>query len=170
LNGRGVERDEVAAKAWFAKAAALGDKDAQSNLSRLEEAIRAGYPSLGMQISARRAACTQSCWSLHRTYVTSICGRYFPTALVEQGERRNCIDLSLRLSRQCIGSCRQWAQLPEKPNACETCYKALILCSAKDRSIEAAQSQERQYAEVSQGCLASLSHCSPACQREARTD
>ena len=170
LNGRGVERDEVAAKFWFAKAVALGNKEAQSNLSRLEDAIRAGYASLGMQISARRSACTQSCWSLHRTYVTSICARYFPTALVEQGERRNCIDLSLRFSKQCMGSCREWAQGPEKPNACEACFQALILCSAKDRDTEIAQNQQGQYPEVSQGCLASLSHCSVACQPEARTD
>ena len=113
LNGRGVERDEAKARAWFAKAASLGDKDAQSNLSRLEDAIRAGYPSLGMQISARRTACVKSCQSIHRTYVASVCDKYFPTAPIEEGDRRKCIDLSLGKSRQCMGSCRQGAGIRE---------------------------------------------------------
>jgi hypothetical protein len=164
LLGQAVERDEATAKEWFVKAAALGDKDAQGNLSRIEEARRAGYASLGAQIGARRQTCVQSCRTLQRSYITSVCTKYFPNAPVEQGGRRNCIDLSLQLSKQCTGSCLAWAQLPDKENACETCLQAILQCSANDTRPDPGQSQEARYTGVSQACLASASQCSEACR------
>jgi TPR repeat protein len=164
LLGQAVERDEATAKEWFTKAAALGDKDGQANLSRIAEARRAGYASLGAQIGARRQVCAQSCRSLQRNYVTSVCTKYFPNAPVEQGGRRNCIDLSLQLSKQCNGSCQAWAQLSDKDNACETCLQTLTQCSANDTRPDPGQSQEARYTGVSQACLASVSQCSEACR------
>jgi TPR repeat protein len=164
LNGYGVERDEAVAKSWFEKAATLGDTEAQANLARLDEAARSGYQSLGLMINARRTACVQSCRSHHRNYVTWVCARYFPDAPLEQGERRDCIDLSLRLTARCAGSCREWAQLAMGENACEECLHAFLACSAKDRGAAAGRSSpEAQYAEVSRTCLAGFAQCSGSC-------
>ena len=164
LNGRGVERDEAEAKSWFTKAAALGDKTAQSNLSRMEEALRAGYSSLAVQVSGRRTECIQACRSLHRTYVDTVCQRQFSAAPIEEGPRRDCIDLSLRLSQQCAGTCRDWAQQFSKENACHTCFQALIQCSQEQGKESRLPDQAAERAEVSRSCLASLSNCSAGCQ------
>ena len=164
LNGRGVERDEAEARSWFTKAAALGDKTAQSNLSRMTEALRAGYSSLAVQVGARRAECFQACRSLHRTYVDTVCQRHFSTAPIEEGPRRDCIDLSLRLSQQCAGTCRNWAQQFSKENSCQACFQALIQCSQEQGKGNSLPDQAAERADVSRTCLASLSNCSPVCQ------
>jgi TPR repeat protein len=164
LNGQAVGRDEDVAKTWFEKAAALGDQDAQSNLSRLEQALRAGYSSLGMQISARRSACAQSCRSIHRSYIVSVCERYFHDAPTDHGERRDCIDLSLRLAGQCTSSCREWAQLSTSENACQACFQTFLECSGNDTGTKSGQTQKARYAVSLQGCLASHSRCVAACQ------
>ena len=164
LRGEGVERDEILAKLWFEKAAALGDEDAKVNLSRFEDAARAGYPTLGMQIFARRTACAQSCRAIHRTYVTSVCDKFFSGAPVEVGDRRNCIDLSLRLSHQCGGSCREWAQSFERQNPCETCYQGLIECVEETPGADGIRAKEADYSEVSRRCVLSIDNCSAACR------
>jgi hypothetical protein len=185
LNGQGVARDEAAARIWLEKAARLGDAQAQRHLTRIDDALQAGFASLGMQIAARRAACSQSCRSLHRAYVASVCEKHFLAAVPEERQRRDCIDLGLRLSGRCVGSCRQWAQLAEKPNACEACFEAFLRCSSagqqrapQERTPRELAGQELPsqelpsqelprhdggYAEIAQSCLARLAHCSPAC-------
>ena len=164
LNGRGVERDEAEASSWFIKAAALGDQTAQSNLSRMKEALRAGYSSLAAQVVARRAECFQACRSLHRTYVDTVCQQHFSTAPIEEGPRRDCIDLSLRLSHQCAGTCRNWAQQFSKENSCQACFQALIQCSQKRGERNSLPDQAAEHEDLSRSCLASLSNCAPACQ------
>jgi len=156
LLGQGVERDETSAKYWFERAAAFGDQEAQINLSRFEEAARAGYSSLGAQLIARRATCTQSCRATHRVFITSVCDRFFAGAPVEEGDRRNCIDLSLGLSQRCTGSCRNWAQSVEKNNPCEVCYREFVNCAGDSTPVS--------YSEIARRCTSQIDNCSAICR------
>jgi len=72
----------------------------------LEHATRA-------QVAARRSSCMDTCLTLHRSYVTSVCDRYSEIVDDEKPERATCVGMSLTLARQCRvirrHAARQWA-------------------------------------------------------------
>jgi hypothetical protein len=59
----------------------------QENLKRLEEAALAD----GSKIAARRASCVQTCATLHRSYVNSVCERYSAIADSDKPERTKIV-------------------------------------------------------------------------------
>ena len=131
-SGRGVERDEAEASSWFIKAAALGDQTAQSNLSRMKEALRAGYSSLAAQVVARRAECFQACRSLHRTYVDTVCQQHFSDRV---RLKKVLAGIALILACGFRTSARERAEIghsnSQSENSCQACFQALIQCSQK---------------------------------------
>jgi TPR repeat protein len=80
LNGTGVQRDINLARTWFEKAIALNNAEAQENLKHLEQAALVD----GAQVAPRRASCMQTCATLHRSYVNSVCERY---SAIAHGDR-----------------------------------------------------------------------------------
>ena len=161
LEGRGVQRDIKLARTWFDKAAALGNAQARENSRRIEQA---GLLD-GAQVAARRASCVQTCATLHRSYVSSVCERYSAEAESGKPERTKCIDMSLTLAKQCRDSCREWAPTPVADNKCVRCYRAVIACSVS-RGPPESQGNDGAYATDSQGCLAELAQCAARCPEQ----
>jgi hypothetical protein len=141
----------------FEKAIALNNAEAQERLKHLEEAALVD----GAQVAARRTSCMQTCATLHRSYVTSVCERYAAIADGDKPERTKCISMSLTLAQQCRGSCREWAPNSLADNKCVTCFEALITCSI---SQEPPDNNDIPYAVHSKGCLAALADCTTNCR------
>ena len=156
LNGTGVQRNINLARVWFEKAITLNNAEARENLKHLEEAALVD----GAQVAARRASCIQTCATLQRSYVNSVCERYSATADNGQPERTKCVRMSLTLAQQCRSSCREWAPTSLADNKCVTCFQALIACSI---SQEPPDSNDIPYA-VPKGCLAALADCTANCR------
>ena len=161
LNGTGVQRDINVARVWFERAIALNNAEAQENLKHLEEAALLD----GAQVAARRASCMQTCVTLHRSYVNSVCERYSATADGDKPERTKCLSMSLTLAQQCRGSCREWAATPLTDNKCVTCFQVLIACSISQEPPDS-QGDEMPYALYSKGCLAALADCTANCREQ----
>jgi Sel1 repeat len=127
LNGTGVQRDINVARTWLEKAISLNNAEAQENLKHLEEAALLD----GALVAARRASCMQTCATLQRSYVNSVCEPYSAIADDDQPERTKCVSMSLTLAQRCRGSCREWTptSLADKENKCVTCFQTLIACS-----------------------------------------
>jgi TPR repeat protein len=160
LYGMGVRRDFDLARTWFERAIALNDADAQKNLKILEETA----PLDGAKVAARRASCMETCVTLHRSYVTSICDRYSATADGDRPERTTCIGKSLAAARQCRDSCREWAPTRLEDNKCTACFQTLIACSIRQQPPDG-QGNDRSYAADSQACLAASADCTANCRR-----
>src|SRR5262245_20315328 len=147
LNGTGVQRNINLARMWFERAIARSNSEAEENLKHLEEIALID----GAQVAARRASCIQTCATLHRSYVNSVCERYSPTTTdSDKPERTKCVSMSLTLAQQCRGSCREWAPTPLADNTCVTCFQELIACGRSQDPPE-------------QGCLAALADCRANC-------
>jgi hypothetical protein len=160
LNGTGVQRDINLARTWFERAIALNSAEAQENLKHLEEAALVD----GAQVAARRASCVQTCATLHRSYVNSVCERYSAIADGDKPERTKCVSTSLTLAQQCRSSCRKWAPTPLADNKCVICFQTLIACSI---SQEPTDSNDMPYAVHSRGCLAALADCTANCRGQS---
>jgi TPR repeat protein len=158
LNGRGVQRDINLARIWFERAITLNNAEAEQNLKRLEEVALVDGP----QVAVRRAPCMQTCATLHRAYVISVCERYSAIANGDKPERTKCIDMSLTIAKQCRNSCREWAATSLTDNKCETCFQLLISCSIS-QELPDSQGDETPYAVYSKGCLAALTDCTAHC-------
>src|SRR5215510_2349416 len=156
LNGTGVQRDIHLARTWFERAITLNNAEAREYLKRLEEAALVD----GAQVAARRASCMQTCATLHRSHVSSVCERYSAIADNGQPERTKCVRMSLTLAQQCRSSCREWAPTSLADNKCVTCFQALIACSI---SQEQPDSNDIPYA-VPKGCLTALADCTANCR------
>jgi len=156
LNGTGVQRDINLARSWFERAIALNNAEAQKNLEHLEEAALVE----GTQVAARRASCIQTCATLHRSYVNSVCERHSAIADNGQPERTKCVRMSLTLAQQCRSSCREWAPASLADNKCATCFQILITCGIGQ---EPADSNDIPYA-VPKGCLAAHADCTAGCR------
>jgi len=161
LKGTGVQRNIELARTWFEQAIALDNAEARKNLKYLEETA----PPDGAQINVRRTSCMETCVTLHRSYVTSICDRYSATVDDVRPERTTCIGKSLTLARQCRDSCREWAHTPlaEKENKCVACFQTLIACSSSQQPT-AGQDNDRSYAADSKACLAASADCTANCR------
>jgi TPR repeat protein len=159
LNGTGVQRDISLARMWFEKAITLNNAEAQQNLKYLEEAALVD----GAQVAARRASCMQTCATLHRSYVNSVCERYSATADGDNTERTKCVRISLMLAQQCRGSCREWAPTSQAENRCMTCFQIVIACSI-NQELPENQGNDIPYAAHSKGCLAALADCTATCR------
>jgi TPR repeat protein len=159
LNGRGVPRDINLARTWFERAITLNNADARENLKRLEDAA----PVDGTQVAARRASCVQTCATLHRSYVNSVCERFSAIADSDKPERTKCIDMSLTLAKQCRDSCREWAPASLADNKCVTCFQILIACSIGQEPPDS-HGNDKPYAVYSKGCLAALADCTANCR------
>jgi hypothetical protein len=156
LNGTGVQRNINLARVWFEKAITLNNAEARENLKHLEEAALVD----GAQVAARRASCIQTCATLHRSYVNSVCERHSAIADNGQPERTKCVRMSLTLAQQCRSSCREWAPTSLADNKCVTCFQGLIACSI---SQEPPDSNDIPYA-VPKGCLAAHADCTANCR------
>jgi TPR repeat protein len=161
LNGTGVQRDINLARTWFERAITLNNAEARENLKRLEEAALVD----GARVAARRASCMQACATLHRAYVNSVCERYSATADGDKPERTKCVNMSLTLTQQCRGSCREWAPTPLADNKCVTCFQVLIACSISQERLDS-QGNDIPYAVYSKGCLAALADCTASCREQ----
>jgi TPR repeat protein len=157
LNGSGAQRDINLARTWFERAIALGSAEARENLAHLEE-----FPADGAQIAARRASCAQTCATLHRSYVNSVCERYSATADDDKPERTKCVSTSLTLAQQCRDSCREWAPTSQADNKCVTCFQTMVACSSQKPPDS--QGNELPYAVDSKGCLAAFAGCAASCR------
>jgi hypothetical protein len=71
----------------------LNNAEAQEHLKHLEEAALVD----GAQVAARRASCMQTCATLHRSYVNSVCERYSAIADRDKPERTKCIRTYLKI-------------------------------------------------------------------------
>jgi TPR repeat protein len=156
FNGTGVQRDINLAKSWFERATALNNAEAKENLKHLEEET----PVDRAQVAARRASCMQTCATLHRSYVNSVCERYSAIGAGDKPESTKCVSTSLTLARKCTGSCRKWASTSLADNKCVTCFQILIACSV---SQEPPDNHDIPYAAHSKGCLAALADCTANC-------
>src|SRR5262245_27366932 len=162
LNGTGVQRNINLARMWFERAIIRNSAEAQENLKHLEEVALID----GAQVAARRASCIQTCATLHRSYVNSVCERYSATTTdSDKPERAKCVSMSLTLAQQCRGSCREWAPTSLAENRCVTCFQKLIACSRSQDPPER-QGIDIPYAEYSQGCLAALADCRARCREQ----
>jgi len=151
-----VQRNINLARGWFEKAITLNNAEARENLKHLEETA----PVDGAQVAARRASCIQTCATLHRSYVSSLCERYSATADNGQLERTKCVRTSLTVAQQCRSSCREWAPTSLADNKCVTCFQGLIACSIGQ---EPPDSNDIPYA-VPKDCLAALADCTANCR------
>jgi TPR repeat protein len=162
FNGKGVQRNINVARGWFEKAVALNNTEAKENLKRLEEAALLDTT----RVAARRMSCVQTCATLHRSYVNSVCERFSATADGDKPERTKCINVSVTTAKRCRDSCREWAPGPRADNKCVTCFQMLIACSTSQESPDN-QGNDRPYAEYSRDCLAALADCTADCRRQA---
>jgi TPR repeat protein len=156
LNGTGMQRDINLARTWFERAIALNNAEAQENLKHLEEASLVD----GAQVAAKRASCMQTCATLHRSYVNSVCQRYSAIADSDRPERTKCVSMSLTLAQQCTRSCREWAPPSLADSKCVTCFQMLVACSIGQ---EPADTNDVPYA-VPKRCLAALAECTANCR------
>jgi TPR repeat protein len=161
LNGTAVQRDIDVARTWLEKAATLGNAEARANLKQLQESP----PLDGAQVAARRASCMETCGTLHRSYVNSVCNRYAATADDDKPDRTKCVSMSLTAAQQCRGSCREWAHTPLADNSCVTCFQMLTVCSISQTPTDS-QSNDMPYEESSKRCLAALADCTASCRRQ----
>lgn len=152
LNGTGVQRDINLARIWFERAISLNNTEARENLKHLEEAALLD----GSQIAARRASCMQTCATLQRSYVNSVCEPYSAIADDDNSERTKCVSMSLTLAQRCRGSCREWAV-----TKCVTCVQILIACSIDSPD---SQRDDKPYAVYSNDCLAEFADCTANCR------
>jgi hypothetical protein len=159
LNGTGVQRDLSLARVWFERAIVFNNAEAQENLKRLDEAALVD----GSQVTARRASCIQTCATLQRSYVNSVCEHYSAIADSDKPERSKCISMSLTLAQQCRGSCREWAGTSFADNKCVTCFQQLIACSISQEPTDN-QGNDMSYAVNSKVCLAALADCTVNCR------
>src|SRR5262249_41511021 len=159
LNGTGVQRNINLARIWFERAITLNNAEAQENLKHLEEAALVD----GAQVAARRASCMQTCATLHRSYVNSVCERYSAIADGDKPERTKCVSMSLTLAQQCRGFCREWASTSLADNHCVTCFQMLIPCSIS-RGPPDSQGSDMLYAVYSKDCLATHADCTANCR------
>ena len=159
LNGWGVQRDIKLARSWFERAVTLGNSEAQENLKHLDEA---GLTD-GTQIAARRASCVQTCATLQKSYVNSVCDRFSAIADSGKPERTRCIDMSLTLAIQCRNLCREWAPTSVADNKCVTCFQALIACSIS-QGLPDDQDNDKTYAAYSESCLDAFDDCTANCR------
>jgi TPR repeat protein len=162
LNGRGVQRDINVARVWFEEAIALNNAEARENLKHLEDAA----PVHRAQVAARRVSCMQTCATFQTSYVDSVCERYSAIADSDKPERMKCIDMSLKLAKQCRESCREWAPTSLTDNKCATCFQVLIACST---SLEQPDNEgdDKTYAVSSKDCLAAHAECRANCGGQA---
>jgi TPR repeat protein len=160
LRGAGVQRDFILARMWFEKAASLDNAQARHNLKRLDEANIVD----GAQVAERRASCTQGCASLQRSYVGSVCERYFEAADIDNPERADCVNVSLRVAKQCRDSCRDWAPTLLAHNKCMPCFESSVACGA-GQARSRSQGAE-PYAVRASACLSDLAACMASCSRE----
>src|SRR5262245_63342612 len=147
------------ARTWFERAITLNNAEARQNLKYLEEAALVD----GAQVAARRASCMQTCATLHRSYVNSVCERYSATADGDNTERTKCVRISLMLAQQCRGSCREWAPTSQAENRCMTCFQIVIACSINQEPPEN-QGDDIPYGVYSRGCMAALADCTASCR------
>jgi TPR repeat protein len=159
LNGTGVQRDIELARTWFERAIALNNAEAKTNLKHLEETA----PLDGAQVAARRSSCMDTCLTLHRSYVTSVCDRYSEIVDDEKPERTTCVGMSLALARQCRDSCREWAPTRLADNKCAACFQATIACSAGQERPDGPDN-DRSHAVDSKACLAAAADCTAHCR------
>jgi TPR repeat protein len=159
FNGTGVQRDIHLARTWFERAITLNNAEAPENLKRLEEASLVD----GTQVAARRASCVQTCATLHRSYVNSVCERYSATADGDKPERTKCVSMSLTVAQRCRESCREWAPTSLADNKCVTCFQILITCSINQDPPDS-QGNDKPYAGYSRGCLVALADCTANCR------
>src|SRR5262245_29601630 len=159
LNGTGVQRDINLARTWLERAISLNNAEAQENLKRLEQAALLD----GAHVTARRASCMQTCSTLQRSYVDSICEPY--SADDDQPERTKCVGMSLTLAQRCRGSCREWAPASLGDNKCVTCFQTLTACSI-GKGPPASQGNGKPYAVDSNACLVEYVYCTANCRGE----
>jgi TPR repeat protein len=130
FNGRGVQKNIKLARGWFERAVALNNTEAKENLKRLEKVALLD----STRVALRRMSCVQTCATLHRSYVNSVCQHFSAMADGDKPERTKCIDVSLTTARRCRDSCREWAAGPWADNKCATCFQVLIACSISQES------------------------------------
>src|SRR5215813_1806245 len=98
-----------------------------------------------------------------RSYVNSVCERYSATADGDKPERTKCVSMSLTLTQQCRGSCREWAPTSLTDNKCVTCFQMLIACSISQQPPDS-QGSDMPYAVYSKDCLATHADCTANCR------
>jgi uncharacterized protein len=162
LNGTGVQRDVELSRIWFERAAALDNTDARTNLKRMNDA---GLVD-GAQIAAWRASCTETCSTLHKSYVNSVCERYSTTADGDRPERTKCIGMSLALAQRCRASCRELAPTSLANNKCAACFQTLRACSVSSEPGDS-QGVDKLYTVDSKACLAASAECTASCLGQA---
>ena len=160
LNGTGVQKDIKLARSWFEQAISLNNTDARENLKRLDDA---GLVD-GAQVAERRASCMQTCATFHRSYVNSVCDRYFEVADGDKPERTKCVSVSLTVAQQCRGSCREWAPASLADNRCMKCFETLVACSISQDPPDG--QGHLPYAVSSKSCLAALANCTASCSEQ----
>ena len=164
VNGRGVQRDISVARIWFERALTLNNAEAQENLRRLEEAALVDTT----QVAARRMTCMQTCATLQRSYVSSVCERYSALADNDNPERAKCLVMSFTLAKQCRESCSGWAATSMADNRCVTCLQLLIACGISQEPADS-QGDGKPYA-VSKDCLAAHADCTAKCRGQTAPD
>ena len=117
----------------------------------------------GAQVAARRASCMETCETLHRSYVNSVCDRYSATADGDKPERTKCVGMSLTLAQRCRASCREWAPTSLADNKCVACFQTLIACSFGQEPPDS-QGNDKPYAVDSKACLAASADCTANCR------
>jgi len=159
FKGRGVQRDLNLARMWLERAVTLQHGEARENLKLVEEAALIDGP----QIAARRMSCLQTCASLQRSYVSSVCEHWPATADGDKPERTQCVGMSLRVASQCRGSCVEWASTPRPQNTCMACFETFVACRPPDNQVS---SDDSSYANYSKDCLATLTDCRTSCRQQ----
>jgi TPR repeat protein len=159
FKGQGVQRDLNLARRWLERAVTFQHGEARDNLKRVEEAALIDGP----QVAARRMSCLQTCTSLQRSYVGSVCEHWPATADEDKPERTQCVGMSLRMASQCRGSCVEWASTPQPQNSCMTCFETFVACRPRDDEVS---SDESSYANYSKSCLATLTDCTTSCRQQ----
>jgi TPR repeat protein len=144
FNGTGAQRDVRVAASWFERATALRNSDAVQNLRIINESIHLG----GNEIGARRASCSQSCTTVHQSYMKAACARP-ATASANSTEREKCISASLLLAKACRDSCGAWALLSQAENKCVACFRTFVSCATTSNG--------------SESCHAAFEHCTGTC-------
>jgi hypothetical protein len=162
LNGTGVQRDVQLARLWFERAAVLDNSDARTNLKRMDEA---GLVD-GAQIAAWRASCMETCATLHKSYVNSVCERYSTTADGDRPERTKCIGMSLALAQRCRVSCRELPPTSLANNTCGACFQTLTTCTVGPEPPDG-QGNDKPYPVDAKVCLAASAECTAGCFRPA---
>ena len=160
LNGTGVQPDVQLARLWFERAAALDNSDARANLKRMDDA---GLVD-GAQIAAWRASCMETCTTLHKSYVNSVCERYPAAANGVRPERTKCIGMSLALAQRCRISCRELPPTSLANDACGACFQTLSACGIRPEPPDG-QGNDNPYPVDSKVCLAASAECTAGCLR-----